>query len=77
LTGLLKDFTKEDLKIFKEEFESFLPEEIYDFHVHLWEKDFYKLKISKNRIKQNPFLDPEIVQFTYKNFKDISKKLLY
>ena len=75
MTGLLKDFKKDDLKIFKEEFESFLPEKIYDFHVHLWEKDFYNLKISKNRIKQNPFLDPEIVQFTYKNFKDISKKL--
>ena len=75
MTELLKDLTKEDLKIFKEEFENFLPEKIYDFHVHLWEKDFYNLKISKNRIKQNPFLDPEIIQFTYKNFKDISKKL--
>jgi len=75
LTGLLKDFTKEDLKIFKEEFENFLPEKVYDFHVHLWAKDFYNSKISKNRMKQNPFLDPEIVQFTYKTFKDITKKL--
>lgn len=72
---LLKDFTKEDLKIFKEEFRNFLPGKIYDFHVHLWKKDFYNLKISKNRIKQNPFLDPEIIQFTYKNFNDVSKKL--
>ncbi len=68
MTNLLKDFKNEDLKIFKEEFENFLPEEIYDFHVHLWKKDFFNLKISKNRMKQNPFLDPEIDQFTYKDF---------
>lgn len=75
LTKLLNDFTKEDSRIYKEEFEDFLPEKIYDFHVHLWDKGFYNLEISTNRIKQNPFLDPEIVQFTYEDFIDISKKL--
>jgi len=73
--GLLKDFTKEDSRIYKEEFEDFLPKKIYDFHIHLWKKDFFNSKISKERMKQNPFLDPEIDQFTFEDFKDISKKL--
>lgn len=72
MPALLKDHTKEDLKIYKEEFESFLPEKIYDIHVHLWKKDFQNLEISTSK---NPFLDADIEQFTYRDFKEVSEKL--
>lgn len=75
LSGILIDFTREDLKIYKEEFEEFLPEKIRDFHIHLWKNIFFNLQISENRKRQNPFLDQEISQFTYEDFIDISNIL--
>ena len=76
MVNLLKDLNDKDLKIFKDEFNNFLPEEIIDFHVHLWKKDFLKKSISEDRVKQNPFFDPDIIDgFTFEGFKDTAEKI--
>jgi len=76
LNNLIKDFNDEDLKIFKEEFSDFLPVNIIDFHVHLWKRNFLKESISGHRQKQNPFLDPDIIDgFTFEDFKKTAKKI--
>lgn len=76
MNNLLKDLNDEDLKIFKEEFSDFLPAEIMDSHVHLWKKNFLKESISENRKKQNPFLDPDIIDgFTSEDFKNTVEKI--
>ena len=76
MKNLLKDFNAKDLKIFKEEFNDFLPEQIMDFHVHLWKKDFLDEEISKERQKTNPFLDPDVIDgFSFEEFEIITKKL--
>ena len=76
INHLFKDLQDTDLKIFKEEFEEFLPENIFDSHIHLWKKNFISYSISEDRQKQNPFLDPEIIEgFTIEDFYYFSKKL--
>jgi len=77
LDEIISNFTENDSKIFKEEFDDFLPKKIFDFHVHLWKEDFYNLEISNKRRKQNPFLNSGINQFTYNDFEKITKKLFY
>ncbi|MHB1336745.1 MAG: amidohydrolase family protein [Candidatus Humimicrobiaceae bacterium] len=73
---LLKNFGDEDLKIFNEEFSEFLPDSIFDSHVHLWKKNFIVNNISKDRQKQNPFLDPEVIDsFTIEDFYNFPGKL--
>ncbi len=71
----LLSLIKEDIAIYKEEFEEFLPERIFDFHVHTWKKDFLKIPITFERIKQNPILDQGIGDFSVKDFDLITKKL--
>ncbi len=76
LGNLLEDLNDEDLKIFNEEFSDFLPVEIMDSHVHLWKKDFFKENISESRQKQNPALDPDIIDgFTIEDFKSFTNKI--
>lgn len=73
---LLKNFNDEDFKIFNEEFYEFLPDIVFDSHVHLWKKSFIINDISKDRQKQNPFLDPEVIDgFSIEDFYNFSKKL--
>jgi uncharacterized protein len=61
---------KKDLDVFENEFSSFLPEEIYDFHIHLWKKEFIKTPIKPERRVANPFLDDQLINgFTYEDFK--------
>ncbi|MBN2073217.1 MAG: amidohydrolase family protein [Actinobacteria bacterium] len=72
---LLKPLTNEDLEIFKKEFEDFLPYEIIDSHVHLWERDIFVKTITKERLDQNPALDSEIVDgFRIEDFKKFVKE---
>jgi hypothetical protein len=66
---------KKDIALYKEEFEEFLPEKIFDFHIHTWKKDFIKDTISLERIKQNPLLDQDIGDFPIEDFDLITKKL--
>jgi len=76
IKNLLKDFKTTDLKIFKEEFAEFLPENIFDSHIHLWKKSFINYEIPEERQKQNPFLDPGIIEgFTIEDFNYFSEKL--
>lgn len=76
IENLLNYYNESDKKIFMEEFNEFLPSKIFDSHVHLWKKSFLKEEISENRKKQNPFLDPDIIEgFTIKDFKIASEKL--
>ena len=71
----LLSLIKEDIAIYKEEFEEFLPERIFDFHVHTWKKDFLKIPITFERIKQNPILDQGIGDFSVRDFDLITKRL--
>ena len=76
LSNLLKELNNEDLEIFKEEFSKFLPSEIIDSHVHLWKKEFFKENISEDRLRQNPALDPDIIDgFTFENFKNVTEEI--
>lgn len=76
LNNLLNNLNNKDLKIFKEEFDDFLPEEIVDSHVHLWKKDFLKKEIIENRLGQNPALDPDTINgFTYEDFKNTTERI--
>ena len=76
MKNLLKNFNEEDLRIFREEFNDFLPINIIDSHVHLWKKDFLDKEISKERQKTNPFLDPDVIDgFSFEEFENGSKKL--
>jgi uncharacterized protein len=75
LQNWLKELSVEDLKIFKDEFDNFLPDSIFDFHVHLWKKDFITKEISKKRFKSNPFLDPDIEEFQFEDYQIVSKEL--
>lgn len=76
MKNLLKDFTEDDLKTFKDEFNDFLPEKIIDSHVHLWKKDFLDEEISEERRKVSPFLDPNIVDgFSFEEFRMVAEKL--
>jgi predicted TIM-barrel fold metal-dependent hydrolase len=73
---LLENFQNKDLKIFMEEFNDFLPDNIYDFHVHMWKKEFIKEEISKERERQITFFDPDIISgFKIEDFKKITKKI--
>ncbi len=73
---LLADFNQQDLRVFKEEFLSFLPETIMDTHVHLWKKDFLKKEVTEERMKKNPFLDHELMAgFSFEDFKILEQKL--
>lgn len=73
---LIKQLKNSDKKIFKEEFEEYLPAKIYDFHSHIWKKDFLKNTITESRKKQNPFLDDEVIDgFTFNDFKIVYNKL--
>jgi uncharacterized protein len=74
--ALLNLLTKEDLEIFKEEFENFLPAEIIDSHIHLWESNIFTKTLPEERLKQNPPLDSEIVDgFRIEDFKEFVKKV--
>ncbi len=60
---------KKDLDIFKKEFSDFLPEKIYDFHIHLWKEEFIKYPARPERKIQHPFLDDELQDgFTFEDF---------
>lgn len=68
----LRDFNDKDLKIFREELSSFLPEEIIDFHVHLSKKDF----TLNNVKKENPYFQEELMMdFPYESFKQAVKEV--
>ncbi len=75
MENLLKEFNKEDEELFLEEFEGFLPDSIFDFHVHLWKKSFIIKKIPEGRLKSNPFLDSDINEFKIEDFKKIAERL--
>lgn len=76
MKNLLKEFSEADLKIFKEEFNDFLPKNILDSHVHLWKKEFFKEEISIDKQKTNPFADKDIIDgFTFSDFKFVANKL--
>ncbi|MBC7333524.1 MAG: amidohydrolase family protein [Actinobacteria bacterium] len=76
MKNLLKDFSEEDLKIFKGEFNDFLPEKIMDFHVHLWKRDFLDKEVSEERQRVNPFADPDIIDgFSFEEFKVVAERL--
>lgn len=73
---LIENLNDNDLKLYSEEISSFLPERIIDSHVHLWKEEFFKQKIQKNRINQNPALDTEIINgLTIEDFKSVAKKI--
>jgi predicted TIM-barrel fold metal-dependent hydrolase len=73
---LLENFQKKDLDIFKQEFSDFLPDNIYDFHIHIWKKEFIKEEISEERKRQVTFFDPDVIDgFKIDDFKIITKKI--
>lgn len=74
--GLFEYFTDKDLKIFNEELDDFLPKNIIDFHVHLWDKSFYEKNISEADKKYWPFIDPDVEEgFKIEDFKELVKKI--
>ena len=76
MVKLLKEYGKNDLRIFNDEFKEFLPEKIIDSHIHLNKKVFYKEEISEDRHKQNPLLDPDFSNgFTYEDMDYVIKKI--
>ena len=76
LEEILKDYESTDKDIFCNEFREFLPEKIFDSHVHLWDKTSIEHEISSSRQKQNPFLDDELIEgFSYEDFKKASNLL--
>ncbi len=66
---------KKDIAVYREEFEEFLPERIFDFHIHTWKKEFLKYPVTFKRIKQNPLLDKDIVDFSVVDFDLITQRL--
>ena len=76
MVGIIREYNKKDLNIFNDEFKKFLPEKIFDFHIHLWKSSFFTKEISEDRRKQKPFLDPDISDnLTYEDMHNIAKKI--
>ena len=73
---LLGDYCNGDKEIYMNEFLDFLPDRIFDNHIHLWDKKYIKDEISQSRQKQNPFLDAELIEgFTLEDFQTAAEKL--
>ncbi|MCG9478582.1 MAG: amidohydrolase [Actinomycetia bacterium] len=73
--GFLDYLIENDLKIFGEQFEDFLPDKIIDFHIHLWKYEFFSREISQKRLNHNPVLDSDLVNgFTVEDFKNFVEK---
>ena len=51
------DYYPEDRKIYEEEIRNFIPERIFDFHIHLWKKEQLKDPLNYHRKELDPFLD--------------------
>ena len=74
---LLNAYDNGDKEVYRNEFLNFLPDKIFDIHIHLWDKIYIKDKISQSRQKQNPFLDEELIEgFVLEDLKNAAEKLL-
>ncbi len=74
---LLNAYDSGDKEVYRNEFLNFLPDKIFDIHIHLWDKIYIKDKISQSRQKQNPFLDDELIEgFVLEDLKNAAEKLL-
>ncbi len=72
---ILNGFNENDLEIFRSEFSDFLPEKVFDFHIHLNKKDFI-LKDMEREGNLNPFFKEEImVDLPYEKYKSIAEEI--
>jgi uncharacterized protein len=73
---LLKAYDNSDAEVYRNEFLNFLPEKIFDSHIHLWDRIQIRDEISQSRQKQNPFLDDDLIDgYTIQDFKIAAEKL--
>jgi uncharacterized protein len=75
MSSLLEGFSRQDADVFDNEFSAFLPSEIHDSHVHLWQKGFLEKTIEEDRRKIQPFYDGSIDGFTIEDCEYVTKKL--